>query len=373
MEGNIEINGRQFRFTEEEGLTIAMVAERENIEIPRLCNREDLGIRGNCRICMVELKNEGRLVPACSTPVRTGMVIETNSPLVQKHRKTMVELLLANHNRNCPSCEKNKSCQLQKIADALDILQEDFEEVFLKEEPFMIPGLMTIRRDRCVRCGRCKALCNDILKIRAIGRLGRGWKSQFSICFGKESFWQGERRLIPEALVKNKDGSCILCGKCTEVCPVGCLNHDTHLDRFWSAVDEKKQPIIIVFFDKDLKELQRSIERTVGFAFEKICGLLKKVGADQILEMEIQEVSRIEDVACYSERIEDFVSKYRKGQSCVLIGITSEISYKVIVEVKKETRRMKAVLLPSDVGLLRKQTMWDMEEIKPWEPDITFI
>ena len=154
MEGNIEINGRQFRFTEEEGLTIAMVAERENIEIPRLCNREDLGIRGNCRICMVELKNEGRLVPACSTPVRTGMVIETNSSLVQKHRKTMVELLLANHNRNCPSCEKNKSCQLQKIADALDILQEDFEEVFLKEEPFMIPGLMTIRRDRCVRCGR---------------------------------------------------------------------------------------------------------------------------------------------------------------------------------------------------------------------------
>ena len=357
MEGKLMIDGTELAFAKEEEITIARLAEKAGIYIPQLCNCEELKVKGNCRVCVVELKEEGkeqgRLVPACATLACDGMVVKTDTSLVQKNRRTIVELLLANHNRNCPACQRNHDCQLQRIADELNIVEDDFAEVFQQTAPVIFPGVMSIRRDRCIRCGRCKALCNDVLKIGAIGQFSRGWDTYYEICGEKEA--AGQRQTKHGSLVScgEKGGNlCILCGKCAEICPVGCLSRDTQLDRFWQVIDQREAETVCIFFDRDLQSLKAMLEKETGRKFEELCDFLKRTGVSRILEIEEKA----------EEREPELMAKIRScgggGQRrvCSLLGITRDIGYKRWAE--EEESSLQAILIPQDVKLLLEQTMW---------------
>jgi len=191
----------------EDGETILSAARRAGIEIPTLCAVKGLPPTGACRICVVEVAGFGGLVPSCSYPVAQGMKVQTHSPRALEARKTIVELLLADHPDDCLYCARNNACELQSLAQNLGIRQRRYRGTSL---PIRLdvssPGIV---RDpaKCVLCGRCVAVCPQVVVNDVLEFGNRGAKAKI-VC-------DADR---PMGL-----STCVQCGACVEVCPVGAL------------------------------------------------------------------------------------------------------------------------------------------------------
>ncbi len=192
----------------EEGITILEVAKRVGIKIPTLCNMPELGFTpGSCRVCVVEVEGLPTLTAACAYPVREGLVIHTNSERVLKARKMILELLIASHPLDCMTCEKSGSCILEDLAYDLGIKESRFGRSEKKlplddTNPFIVRDL-----NKCVLCGRCVEICNEIQQSRVIDFGYRGLETKIIA---------GNDRDL-------KYSECVFCGQCVAVCPVGAL------------------------------------------------------------------------------------------------------------------------------------------------------
>ena len=155
------------------GSTILDAARLYNIHIPTLCYYPDLGIKSDCRICVVEIEGQKGLVTSCSTLVREGITVFTNSPRVLNARKTIVELILANHDANCTACPKNLNCELQSLAKKLGIEHNRYESV-LKLKPIDTGNAALVRNpNRCIKCARCIDVCKNIQGVGVLEMMGR--------------------------------------------------------------------------------------------------------------------------------------------------------------------------------------------------------
>src|SRR4030042_1420000 len=190
--------------------TILETALSNNIYIPHLCYHPDLKPAGSCRICLVELDN-GQLVTSCRTPVKEGMVLKTRSPEVDRVRRPVVEMIIANHHMDCKNCAKKGRCELQRImgfmkADKQRIQQNmrlPKEELPIDDSnPFFIRD-----HNKCVLCGICVRTCQEIQRLSAIDFAGRGNKTKIAT-FGEKPIAQS---------------ACVSCGECVIRCPVGAL------------------------------------------------------------------------------------------------------------------------------------------------------
>ncbi len=201
----INIDGRPVKTAS--GATILEAARESGIRIPTLCYHPRLSVVGSCRVCMVDVEGMKGVVPACATPVRDGMVIKTDTPEVLAARRMAVELLLSTHPLNCEDCESNGKCELQKLAEELEVdmprFPRDREQKPVDERhPFI-----QYDPNKCILCGRCVRACreiavNDVWSIR--GRDGASLVSTF----------------CNEAL---ESVGCVSCGECISVCPTGAL------------------------------------------------------------------------------------------------------------------------------------------------------
>ena len=206
----------------EEGLTVLDAAKRAGIKIPTLCTMPELGFSpGSCRVCVVEVEGAPTLSASCMTDVREGMVIYTNSERVIKARRIVVELLISNHPLDCMTCEKNGDCDLQNLAYDLDIKESRFgrndKEIPLDEtNPFIVRDL-----NKCVLCGRCVEICNEIQQTHAIDFGNRGSKTEIIAGLGNSLGF--ETKMTPGFNAKIKYSNCVSCGQCVAVCPVGAL------------------------------------------------------------------------------------------------------------------------------------------------------
>jgi len=157
----ITINGASYKALD--GMTILDVCRREGIHIPTLCNHPDLQTRGICRICVVDVKGSKTLQAACSTPVEAGMVISTTTDRVRKSRKTIVELLLANHYTDCTVCPKNLNCELQSLANEFGLTDLRWKERRERTIPQDDSSPVFIRdNNKCVLCQRCVRACDEM-------------------------------------------------------------------------------------------------------------------------------------------------------------------------------------------------------------------
>ncbi|NLI93603.1 MAG: 2Fe-2S iron-sulfur cluster binding domain-containing protein [Peptococcaceae bacterium] len=223
---NITINGKQVSVAE--GSTILEAAKQNNIYIPNLCYLEGVHKFGSCRLCVVEVEGARNLQASCMVPVREGMVIKTNTEKVRKARKVLYELILSDHPKDCLSCERNQSCELQELGNRLGVTEARFEgEKSVGNEDFS----PSITRDmsKCILCRRCITVCNEIQNVGILNAQNRGFKTVV-----------GPAMDLPINTV-----NCAYCGQCTVVCPVGALKETDAIQDVWKAINDKKKRVVV--------------------------------------------------------------------------------------------------------------------------------
>ena len=202
---NIKINGNDFQVPQ--NVTILDACKRAGISIPTLCYLEDVATNASCAVCVVEVKGARSLVRSCSSCVREGIEIITNSARIRDARKTSVELILANHPKDCLSCLRNQNCELQSLAGDLGIKDNGFVRTKKKEPLDTTSVSLTRDPNKCILCGRCIAVCQNIQTVSAIGLSQRGIRTKISTYMEKGL----------------GNVACTNCGQCALVCPTGAI------------------------------------------------------------------------------------------------------------------------------------------------------
>lgn len=224
---NIKIEGMPYQV--EEGLTILEAARECGYEIPSLCtfNHGECS-RGSCRVCLVEATGARGLVASCVYPVAEGMEITISSPKAVEARRTSVELLLSNHNRDCQECDKNEKCELLHVARLTGARDNAYTGA--KTETTVDKLTPSIKRDtsKCVLCGRCIERCKNAHGLSVLGFEKRGFKTIVA---------PAENRSF-------KDSPCILCGQCVSVCPTGALMEVSEIDKVDEAMKAGKYVVV---------------------------------------------------------------------------------------------------------------------------------
>jgi len=175
MSFTIEVNDKHLMA--HQGDTILDVLSRNGINVPTLCHMKDMFPAGACRMCVVEMENTGKLVPSCSFPASPEMKIRTHSPRVVEARKTIVELLQSNHPDDCLYCVRNENCELQSLSRDLHITERKIKGSRNKFHLDRSSASIVRDPDKCILCGRCVRVCEEIMGVSAIDFIGRGSKT----------------------------------------------------------------------------------------------------------------------------------------------------------------------------------------------------
>lgn len=222
---NLKINGKQISVAQ--GTTILEAAKSNNISIPNLCYMKDTHKFGSCRICVVEVKGAKTLQASCMTNVAEGMEVFTNTEKVRKARKVLYELIISDHSKDCLSCKRNQSCELQQLGKTLGVEHTRFEGARSERENDIS---VSITRDltKCIACRRCITVCNQIQGTGILNAQNRG----FNTVVG------------PAMDLPLGDVNCVFCGQCTIVCPVGALKETDAVEKVWTAINNKDKYVV---------------------------------------------------------------------------------------------------------------------------------
>jgi NADH-quinone oxidoreductase subunit G/NADP-reducing hydrogenase subunit HndD len=264
---NLKINNIDIQV--EEGTKILQAARNYHIDIPTLCNYPDLHIQSECRICVVEIEGQKKLATSCCTEAREGMIIHTNSPKVLNARKTILELILANHDANCTACPKNLNCELQNLANQLGIDKNRFPTV-LEVEPVDDKNPVLVRNiNRCIKCGRCIDVCRNIQAMSVLDVMGRSKDTKITPAYGKYL----------------SDEFCVFCGQCSSVCPVGAIIEKDDTDNVWEALNNPNLHVIVQVAPAVRVSLGEELGMEPGsIVTEKIVAALKYLGFDAVYD-----------------------------------------------------------------------------------------
>lgn len=263
----IEANGKII--DAEQGEMLVYALRRAGFDVPTLCNIDGLCATGTCRICVCEVEGQRALVPACAFPVFPGMKVKTHSPRVIKARKTIIELMLSDHHDDCLLCDRCGTCELQTLAEKYQVRKRAFfgeKNVYPKDE-----SSQSIVRDpeKCILCGKCIRVCEEIQGVGAINFIKRGSKTKVGCAFD-----------MPLA-----ESSCINCGQCVRICPTGALTFQSHVQRVLDALNDPNKTVVV----QHAPAVSVSLGEEFGFQpGSDICGLmtaaLRQCGFDYVFD-----------------------------------------------------------------------------------------
>lgn len=211
------------------GTSILQAAREAHIRIPTLCYHEDLGVAGNCRLCLVEVEGSRLLQAACATEIVPGMTIRTNSRMVRRARKEMIALLMAEHDNDCLRCSKNGNCELQDLAREYGVNNETYLPLVGGTKVDI--SSPAVRKDdaKCIRCQRCVRTCDELQDVNALAVVNRGSDLCISTFMNKPLHYV----------------VCTNCGQCVNRCPTGALSERSYRDEVWDALDDPAKHVVV--------------------------------------------------------------------------------------------------------------------------------
>jgi len=224
---NIEINGKTYESIQ--GETVLDALNRAGIKVPTLCHMKDLFPSGACRMCVVEVEGMPGLIPSCAYPAADGMKIKTHSPRAIRARKTIIELLLSNHPDDCLYCVRSGNCQLQTLANELGVRQRRYKGVKSEHKMDVSSPSLVRDPDKCILCGRCVRVCEEIQGVSAIDFIGRGSRTAVGTPFDEGI----------------NISSCINCGQCVMVCPTGALHEQSEIKEVVAALQDPEKIVVV--------------------------------------------------------------------------------------------------------------------------------
>ena len=286
--GTITINGKKVEFTDEKN--VLTIIRKAGIDMPTLCYHSELSTFGACRLCTVE-NDRGQCFASCSEEPRDGMVIYTHTERLRRHRKLIVELLLAAHCRDCTTCMKSGECVLQDLAHKMGVREVRFQD-YKEHKPVDYSSASIVRDpNKCILCGNCVRVCSEIQGVGVLGFAHRGTDAEVTPAFNK----------------KLSQTACVSCGQCRVYCPTGALTIRTHLDEVYAALGDPNTRVIA--------QIAPAVRVAVGDAFGlpngenamgKTVAALHAMGFDEVFDTSYSaDLTVMEESAEFLDRVQN--------------------------------------------------------------------
>lgn len=306
---SLEVNG--VAVSVPKGSNLLVAAKAANVKIPTLCYHPDLKPGASCGLCVVRQlvpsrnpADNGKLVPspkllrACCTEAMPGMKILTHDPDIVQVRRTVLELILANHPTDCLQCPRSGSCELQAIASDFGIRDVPFpREVIHRDNDTSTPSIV-LNPDKCIKCGRCAEVCQHMQNVWALEFIGRGEKTV----------------MAPAADVKLAESPCIKCGQCSAHCPVGAIYEKDDTRKVSAAIQDPEKTCLVQIAPAVRVALGEEFGMEPGaISTGKIYAALRRLGFDKVFDTNFSA-----DVTIMEEGTE-FIKRFTKGGTLPLI------------------------------------------------------
>ncbi len=297
---SIKVNGIDLEV--EKGTSMLEAAKKLNINIPTLCNMymadgNTRNCKGTCRVCLVEVEGWERLAPSCATEVKNGMSIKTNSLKAIKARRTITELLLSNHSKDCLNCDRNTNCELQKLAADLGINDDRYEGERVNFDLDISDGFIR-DREKCILCRRCVTTCNEVQRVHAITVANRGFGTNIST-FSNDPI---------------RDTNCTYCGQCVAVCPTGALREKSDYKDIWRVLDDSNKYVIAQIAPAVRSAIAEEFGLQSGeLSTGKIISALKMLSFNEVFDTNFAADLTI------MEEANEFIERFTVGENLPLI------------------------------------------------------
>lgn len=295
MSDKLKVKINDFNLEVDKGTTILEAAQKINVSIPTLChmNLEGFGIvnqTASCRMCMVEVKGRAPLAPACSELVTDGMEVTTDSIKAVTARRMNLELILSNHPMECLTCPKNLECELQALAQKLNITEIAYEGEKMDHPIDRSSYALVKDPNKCVMCRRCETMCNDVQTCGILSANSRGFDAFVGPAFHLDML----------------DTSCTFCGQCVAVCPTGALSEVKNTHQVWHELNNPKKHVVV--------QVAPAIRVAIGelFGMEpgtvttgQLATALRRMGFDAVFDTDFAaDLTIIEEASELVHRIE---------------------------------------------------------------------
>jgi len=264
---SITIDGKHVEV--EEGTRILAAAEQAGIQIPTLCHHEDLTPEGTCGMCIVRIEGDPAYRRACMTPVREGMNIRTHTTELRKIRRGLLELVLAAHPDDCLQCIRHGNCELQDLAERYELRSLRYDQ-YTRGLPVDVTARGIVRdMNKCIGCGRCVQVCEELQSVRAISFYGRG----------------SDTIVSPGTDTDMGSSVCVNCGQCVAYCPVGALHEKEQIDDVWRAIEDRDTLVAAQIAPAVRVALGEEFGMKPGdLVIGKIYAALRRMGVDTVFD-----------------------------------------------------------------------------------------
>ena len=264
---NLTINGKAVEV--EPGTTILQAAQKVNIKIPTLCYSPDLTPWASCGICIVRLAGSPKMVRACCTACEPNMNIITHDQEIITVRRTVLELILSNHPNDCLKCPRNQACELQELAAEFGIREAPFLKIKNELPVDDSNPAIVLCPEKCIRCGRCVKVCQDVQNVWALEFLGRGI----------------EGKIASAADAPLGESPCIKCGQCAAHCPVGAIYERDETVKVWEALQDQEKHTVVQIAPAVRVALAEEFGLKPGTVFtKKIYAALRRLGFKTVFD-----------------------------------------------------------------------------------------
>ncbi|WP_026475720.1 NADH-dependent [FeFe] hydrogenase, group A6 [Alkaliphilus transvaalensis] len=289
----VTINDKEVEVPRE--YTILNAAVEAGIKIPTLCHLDlhDLKMvnrTASCRVCMVEVEKRPNLAPACATPVNDGMVIRTDTLRAITSRRMAVELLLSNHPTDCLICPRNLRCELQALAQELNIREINYSGEMNEFHIDSSSQAVVKHQNKCILCRRCETACNEVQTCGILSALNRGFETIVGPAFN----------------LPMKETSCTYCGQCVAVCPTAALTEVNHVPKVWEALNDPEKYVVVQTAPAIRVALGELFGMEAGtIVTGKLAAALRRLGFDQVFDTDFgADVTIVEEAKELIHRME---------------------------------------------------------------------